>query len=166
VRYALSSLLLTGLTLAVAAMLGEVCLSVLAVSPLRRLGALGVSVHATWLAAVLLGVTAVWFEGKQALAVPTPGEAMALAHMAINVTAVAFVFWYSAVDRLGPERAGLLLGCIPVAALLASAAVGSDQITAGKLVGVVVVAAGIVIGSSGLRMGTIPPVPIVDPADG
>ena len=39
---------------------------------------------------------------------PTSTELWALVFLAVLVTAVAFVSWYSAVDRLGAETAGLL----------------------------------------------------------
>ena len=51
------------------------------------------------------------------LRVPTAGEALGLAWLAVGVTAIAFVLWYSAVQALGVERTGLLTGVLPVSAL-------------------------------------------------
>ena len=52
---------------------------------------------------------------------PTPCDAvradlLAAAHLAVVVTALAFVLWYGAVARLGAARAGLFTGVVPVTA--------------------------------------------------
>jgi hypothetical protein len=80
------------------------------------------------------------------LAVPTAAEALALVHMAVPVTAVAFLLWYGAVERLGVERAGLFSGVLPVSALLTSAALAGTSLSPARLLGVLAVAAGISAG--------------------
>ena len=75
-----------------------------------------------------------------------PAEAAALAYLAVVVTALAFVWWYTAVHRLGAERAGLFSGVLPVSALLAAAALGSSTLTLSRLAGVLAVALGITAG--------------------
>ena len=37
-------------------------------------------------------------------------------HLAVVVTALAFLLWYTAVSRIGADRAGLFTGMAPVAA--------------------------------------------------
>jgi drug/metabolite transporter (DMT)-like permease len=138
---------LAGLLLAVAVMLGEVGFSLLAVPVLGRIGPIGVSVHATWLAAAMLVVGAMVFDGSAALRVPTATEFWALLFLAVLVTAAAFVMWYSAVDLMGAEKAGLFAGLIPVSALVTSAAIGTDMITLGKLTGVLMIGVGVVFGA-------------------
>jgi EamA-like transporter family len=64
----------------------------------------------------------------------------------VVVTALGFFLWYSAVRRLGVERAGLFAGLVPVAALVTSAAVGAAAFTLGRLAGAVAVGAGIALG--------------------
>ncbi len=135
-----------GLLLALGAMLGEVGFSLLAVPVLPRIGAIAVSAHATWLAAVMLMLAAVMIDGFDAFRMPTSTELGALVYLAIVVTAFGFVLWYTAVDRLGADRAGLFAGLVPVSALVASASIGTDQVTAMKVTGVCLVGLGVVIG--------------------
>ena len=44
------------------------------------------------------------------------GDALAIGYLAVGVTAVAFILWYSCVHSLGAGRAGLLTGVAPIAA--------------------------------------------------
>ena len=44
------------------------------------------------------------------------GDILAIGYLALGVTAVAFILWYSCVRSLGAGRAGLLTGIAPVAA--------------------------------------------------
>lgn len=111
-----------GMALALLVLAGEVGFSLLAVRPLQRIGAVGVSFHAVWIAAVQLAVGALLLE-RHALRWPTTVEAGALAHMAVFVTVVAFVAWYTALQRLGADRAGLLVGTVAVTALATTALV-------------------------------------------
>jgi drug/metabolite transporter (DMT)-like permease len=142
-----------GVLLAVGAMFGEVGFSLFAVPVLRRIGPVAVSAHGTWLAAAMLAAGALVVEGSDALRFPTATEAIALAYLALVVTAAAFVIWYSAVDRLGADTAGLFAGLIPVSALATSALIGTDQMTPIKLVGALIVGAGVVIGLGTRRRG-------------
>lgn len=140
-----------GIAFAVGVMLGEVGFSLLAVPALKRLGAIGVSAHSTWIAAAMLTVGALIFEGSEALRNPTPTEAWALVYLAVAVTAVAFVSWYTAVDRLGADTAGLFAGLIPITTLLTSALIGTDTVTPGKMIGVLVVGIGVYFGMRASR---------------
>lgn len=81
-----------------------------------------------------------------AVRLPTWQEAAAFGYLAVVVTAVGFVVWYSGVRRLGVEQAGLFAGLVPVAALVTSAAVGAAAFTLPRLVGVVAVGAGVTLG--------------------
>jgi drug/metabolite transporter (DMT)-like permease len=76
------------------------------------------------------------------LRMPTAQEALGLAWLAVGVTAIAFVLWYSGVQALGVERAGLLTGVLPVSALVAAALLGRAELTAGRLAGALLVGAG------------------------
>jgi drug/metabolite transporter (DMT)-like permease len=98
----------------------EAAFSLLAIPLLATLGPVGVSTYAC--------------------------AAAAFAYLAVVVTAVGFVLWYSGVRRLGVERAGLFAGLVPVAALVTSAAVGAATFTLSRLVGAVAVGAGVTIG--------------------
>lgn len=134
-----------GMGLALLVLAGEVGFSLLAVRPLQRIGAVGVSFHAVWIAAAQLAVGAVLLE-RHSLRLPTAVEAGALAHMAVFVTVVAFVAWYTALHRLGADRAGLLVGTVAITALGTSALVGTATVTPVTVVGCALVVAGVAIG--------------------
>ncbi len=77
---------------------------------------------------------------------PTATETAALAYLAVVVTAVAFLLWYSGLARLGAARAALFAGLVPVAALAASVALGVESPTWHAVAGVLAVGAGLVLG--------------------
>jgi drug/metabolite transporter (DMT)-like permease len=136
-----------GLAAALGALACEAAFSLLAVPLLATLGPRGVSAWAAALAVPQLLAAGLIVDGpRHMLAAPSAGEAMAILYLAVVVTAIAFVLWYSAVQTLGVERAGLFSGALPVAALLCAAALGGSELTAGRLLGVLAVAAGIVAG--------------------
>jgi hypothetical protein len=66
-------------------------------------------------------------------------------------TAIVFLAWYSAVEKLGVERAGLFNGVIPLAALAAVSAVGTGTVSGLQAAGAAAVAAGILVGLTGPR---------------
>jgi drug/metabolite transporter (DMT)-like permease len=135
-----------GLALSLGALACEAAFSLLAIPLLATLGPVGVSTYACAAAAAMLLAGAVGVDGAAAVRLPTWQEAAAFAYLAVVVTAVGFVLWYSGVRRLGVERAGLFAGLVPVAALVTSAAVGAATFTLSRLVGAVAVGAGVTIG--------------------
>ena len=88
----------------------EAAFTLLAVPVLGRHGPLGVSVHATWIATVIFAVLGGVREGPAAVTRLSAADWLATGYLAVGVTAVAFVLWYTSVDRLGAGRAGLLTG--------------------------------------------------------
>jgi len=141
---------LVGMGWAVVALLCEAGFTVLAVPVLRRLGPWGVSIHAVWIAAVAFALAGVVVEGPAATSRITPGNWAAISYLAVMVTAIAFVLWYSAVAALGSGRAGLLTGVAPVAAAASGALLGAGLPAAPVWYGMVVVFSGLVLG---LRSG-------------
>jgi drug/metabolite transporter (DMT)-like permease len=141
---------LAGLLLSLGALAGEALFSLLAVSLLPRLGPLVLSTYVCAMAAAALGVTAVLVDGAEALPLPSTEEAAAIAYLAVVVTASAFVAWYSGVQRLGVERAGLFAGLIPVSTMLCAAAIGTGSLGLVEALGVLVVGAGVSFGVSAL----------------
>ena len=111
-----------------------------------RLGPLGVSVHATWMAAVLFAVCGLAWEGPRAIRRLTPGEVLAGTYLAVAVTAVAFVLWYTCVSRLGAARAGLLTGIAPIAAAVTGVLLGGPVPRPLVWAGVLTVACGLALG--------------------
>lgn len=138
-----------GVALALGALACEVCFSLLAVPLLPTLGALRVSAYACVLAVpqlALLGLVRQQVTGRPFLVAPDAGELAALAYLAVVVTAVAFLLWYSGLAAIGPARAGLFAGLLPVAALLTSVALGFEAVDGRSVVGTLVVGVGLVLG--------------------
>lgn len=146
----------------------EVGFTLLAVPVLGRLGPWAVSLHAVWIAAAGLVVLGAVLEGPTAVTTLDAGDLLAAAHLAVVVTALAFVLWYSAVGRLGAGRAGLFTGVVPVAAAVGGVLLGGPLPTAAACVGVGVVVAGLLVGfgtrpvsHTRIRPGTGMPTPSV-----
>jgi drug/metabolite transporter (DMT)-like permease len=137
-----------GLAWAAVVLSCEAGFTLLAVPVLRRHGPWGVSVHTTWLAAAVFGVLAVLDEGPAAVAELRVADLLAIAYLAVAVTALAFVLWYTSVQRLGAGRAGLLTGVAPVAAGATGVALGGPVPGPAVWLGVAVVAAGLALGLS------------------
>lgn len=137
----------------------EAGFTLLAVPVLRRHGPWGVSVHATWLAAIGFAVVAIGHEGPGAVTEIGAQDALAAAYLAVAVTAVAFVLWYSSVRHLGAARAGLLTGVAPVAAAVTGIALGGPAPRSLVWLGVTVVAGGLALGLPASRRRPRRPTP-------
>ncbi|GAA0265484.1 DMT family transporter [Cryptosporangium japonicum] len=154
-----------GLLWAVVVFASEAAFTLLAVPVLGRLRPWGVSVHTTWIAAAAFLAIGVVREGPSAVADLGRAEIGAIVYLAVAVTALAFVLWYSCVAHLGSGRAGLLTGVAPVSAALCGVALG--QPLPGVLVwlGIAVVAAGLAVGlPGGVRADPATPDPLLDQA--
>lgn len=124
----------------------EAGFTLLAVPVLARHGAWGVSVHTTWLAAAVFAVLGVVHDGPSAVAHLRRQDLVAVAYLAVAVTAVAFVLWYSSVGRLGAGRAGLLTGVAPVAAAATGVGLGGAAPRPLVWLGIAVVGGGLAFG--------------------
>jgi drug/metabolite transporter (DMT)-like permease len=142
---------LVGVLWAVVVLCCEAGFTLLAVPVLPRHGAWGVSLHATWIGALAYVVLALATEGAGSFATLSVTQWAAVAYLAVMVTAVAFVAWYSAVSSLGADRAGLLTGVVPASAALVGVATGAAWPAALAWVGVAVVVGGLVLGMSSSR---------------
>ncbi|REE96071.1 DMT family transporter [Thermomonospora umbrina] len=147
----------TGLLLALGALGGEVCFTLLAVPLLPRLGAFRVSAYSAGLAVPMLVVVGLLVDGRGLVRTPTAGEAAALFYLAAIVTTVAFFLWYDALGRLGADRAGLFAGLLPISAVVTSMALGLGRPGAAELAGAVLVAAGVAAGLRPTRAPAPPP---------
>jgi drug/metabolite transporter (DMT)-like permease len=127
----------------------EAAFTLLAIPVLGRHGPWGVSVHTTWIAAVVFAVIGLVHEGPAAAARLSTRDWLAVVYLAVAVTAVAFVMWYSSVGRLGASRAGLLTGVAPVAAAAAGVLLGGPAPRPLVWAGIAVVAAGLALGLLG-----------------
>ena len=124
----------------------EVAFTLLAVPVLGRHRALGVSVHATWMGAVVFGALGLIFEGPGAFGHLQAGEWEALAYLALGTTVTAFLLWYSCVSHIGAARAGLLTGMAPVAAAVTGVILGGPTPSVSVVAGIAVVLAGLGVG--------------------
>jgi drug/metabolite transporter (DMT)-like permease len=134
---------LAGIAWAVVALATEAAFTLLAVPVLGRHGAWGVSVHCVWLGAAIFTVLALLGEGPAAVSRLSIADLGAIAYLAVAVTVVAFVLWYSAVAALGPGRVGLLTGIAPVAAAVTGIVAGSRAPSPLMWAGIGVVLAGL-----------------------
>jgi drug/metabolite transporter (DMT)-like permease len=127
----------------------EAAFTLLAVPVLGRHGPWGVSVHSTWLAAVIFAGIALGREGPGAASRLRGADWLAIIFLAVAVTAVAFVLWYSSVGRLGPSRAGLLTGVAPAAAAMCGVLLGGPAPRPLVWAGIAVVGGGLALGLRG-----------------
>jgi drug/metabolite transporter (DMT)-like permease len=127
----------------------EAAFSLLAIPLLPRLGPLAVSTYTCALAVPGLLAAGWLVHGASLVRLPGPREGLALGYMALVVTAGGFVAWYAAIARLGVDRAGLFAGLVPVAALAAAAVLGASPPTPARVLGAILVGAGVVVGTSG-----------------
>ncbi|WP_207400942.1 DMT family transporter [Actinomadura roseirufa] len=135
-----------GLLLSLCALGGEVCFSLLAVPLLPRLGPLRVSAYSAALAVPMLLAAGLAADGAAVLRAPTATELAGFGYLSVIVTTIAFLLWYDALGRLGPDRAGLFAGVIPISAVAATVALGIDPPGPADLAGAVLVGCGVVIG--------------------
>lgn len=131
---------LAGIGWSVAALVGEVGFTVLAVPVLRLLGPKLLTAAVCGMGAVEATLVGIAVDGADFVRIPTAVETSALVWQAALATVVGFVLFYMGVQRIGMERATLYTGAIPVAAalsaaLVAGAAFGLPQAAGGLLVG-------------------------------
>jgi drug/metabolite transporter (DMT)-like permease len=139
----------TGLLLSVGALGGAAGSSLLAAPVLPRLGALAVTIYSCGLAGILLLAAAAVARaagGPAVLRIPTVTQLAALSYLAVAVTAVVFMAWYAAMQRLGVGRTGLFNGLIPSTSLAAVALVGTGTITTLQFLSALTVLAGVILG--------------------
>jgi drug/metabolite transporter (DMT)-like permease len=151
----------SGLLLALGALAGEVCFSLLALPLLPRLGAVRVSAYSAAVSVPMLLAAGLVTDGRHALRTPTPSEAAGLGYLAVVVTVVAFLLWYDALGRIGADRAGLFAGLIPVSAVVTTMALGLRTPGRAELAGAVLVGVGVV---TGLRRSADRPLAVATPA--
>ncbi len=135
-----------GLAWAVVVLACEAGFTLLALPVLRRHGPWGVSVHATWIATVAFCGVGLVGEGPGAVTRLRIADWLAVGYLAVGVTALAFVLWYSCVRTLGASRAGLLTGLAPISAAAVGVLLGGPIPDPRVWAGIGVVAAGLVIG--------------------
>nr|WP_225311985.1 DMT family transporter [Microbispora cellulosiformans] len=137
---------LPGLLWSLGALACELCFSLLALPLLPVIGPVRLSAWSAVLAVPLLLAAGLALDGRNVLRTPTPAEAAGLAYLALIVTTVAFFLWYRSLPRLGPDRAGLFAGMVPVGAITTAALLGIAVPTPADLAGAALVVSGIALG--------------------
>ncbi|MGB3444219.1 MAG: DMT family transporter [Actinophytocola sp.] len=135
-----------GLALALLVMACEVAFTLGGVGVVARLGAVTASMWSCVLAAVAGAVLTTVLGGTRAWPTPTSTEVAAIVVLGTLVTAVAFGCWYTGVSVLGADRAGVLVGLMPVAGLVAAVVLGRQQLTLVAAGGALLVATGCALG--------------------
>ena len=153
---------LSGLLLALGALAGEICFSLLALPLLPRLGAVRVSAYSAAASVPMLLAAGLVTGGGEALRTPTPAEAAGLGYLAVVVTVGAFLLWYDALGRIGADRAGLFAGLIPVSAVVTTMALGLRAPGRAEVAGALLVGVGV---ATGLRRSAGRPLAVAPPAD-
>jgi drug/metabolite transporter (DMT)-like permease len=138
------------LLLALGALGGELCFSLLAVPLLRTLRPVALSGYVCAAAAVLLALVAAVPGLGAAPRPPDTRELDALLFMALPVTVGAFLLWYTALRRIGSARASPFLGLVPVTSVLGAALLGTTQLSPLRVAGMALVLVALVLG---LRLG-------------
>lgn len=135
-----------GLVLALLTMAGEASFTLLAVRVVGRLGGFAVATWCCVLAGVGGAVLATALGGFAAWRAPDARQLTALLILATLVTAVGFCCWYRAVSDLGADRAGILVGLMPVSGLVVSVSLGAQPLTLTSCIGVALVTTGCALG--------------------
>ncbi|MEV0457960.1 DMT family transporter [Catellatospora methionotrophica] len=134
----------------------EVMFSLLAAMVLPRLGAVRVSAYSCALAVPMLAVAALLAGEASALRPPSATETLTLLYLAVMMTVVAFLAWFTGLARLGVERAGMFTGVVPAATLVAASLQDHTLPGLSQVLGVLVVASGLVLGATGAATGPRP----------
>jgi drug/metabolite transporter (DMT)-like permease len=138
-----------GLAWAAVALVCEAAFTLMAVPVLPRHGAWGVSVHSVWIGAVMLAVLGVTTEGPAAVTRLTAADWAAMGYLAVLVTAVAFILWYSTVAVLGAGLGGLITGIAPISAAVVGVVLDGRVPSVPVWCGVLVVIGGLSVGLLG-----------------
>lgn len=131
---------------AVGALACEACFSLLAVPLLPKLGPIRVSAYTTAAAVPMLLIAGIAIDGRRLLRVPTMAEVAGFGYLATVVTVGAFLLWYDALRRLGPDRAGLFAGMLPIGAIVTTMVLGRGLPMPAQFIGSLMVIVGLTLG--------------------
>ena len=135
-----------GLLLAIGALAGEAGFSLLASPILPRLGAMFVAVFACAIASIMSLLLGFAVDGAGVVRVPSASEVLSIVYLGVTVSGLGFFAWYSAIVRVGVDRAGLFSGLTPVFALLTGWLLTSNDPNPLQIAGVLIVGVGVTLG--------------------
>lgn len=147
-----------GLVLSLVALGCEVGFTLLALPLIRTYGSLATTTLAVTAGAILLLVVAVPVEGAGSVldAVAHPHDLLVLIFLALAVSIGANFGWYTALPRLGADRAGLFYALSPIGALTTALLLGTSAPGAGELAGLALVIIGLLVGLNASRADVAP----------
>lgn len=147
---------LRGILFSLGALACEAAFSLLALPLLPKLGAIRVSAYASAAAVPMLLVFGFATAGTAMFRVPNGREAFGLAYLTVVVSAGAFLLWYSALPKLGADRAGLFAGVLPIGAVVTTAVLGLGNPSPAEMAGAALVVLGVLAGMSRPRPRPVP----------
>jgi drug/metabolite transporter (DMT)-like permease len=141
-----------GLALALAALGCELAFTLFAVRLIARYGTLATTLYAVVTGGIVLLVAGLIIDGPRHVNVTAapPQELLSLLYLALLVSIGANLAWYTALPRIGPDRAGLFYAFVPIGALVAGLILGTSSPGAWEIAGLAVMITGLVVG---LRLG-------------
>lgn len=142
-----------GVLLCVGALGCEVGFTMFAVGLVQRYGAMITTAYASVSGTIFLLLPALLINGPAGFAqvAPAPDELPALGYLAIMVSIGANLAWYTALPRLGPDRAGLFYALAPVGALVAGLVLHTSSPQPLEWVALAMVITGLLIGLGVVR---------------
>ncbi len=135
---------LIGTLAALGTLVGEIAFAMFAAMALPRLGAVRVSAYSCAFAVPMFAVGAAVLGETPRM--PTTVEAATFGYLAVLLTVVAFVAWFSGLARLGVERAGLFVGLLPVVTIIVTSVQDGRWPAPAQAIGVLIVAAALTAG--------------------
>ena len=88
-------------------------------------------------------------------AAPTGSEIIAFAYISIVATALAFVAWFTGLRRMDAGDVGLIGLLNPVTGVLLGTVIASEALTLQQVLGLAIIAVGIVLGQPTIRAGLL-----------
>ncbi len=119
--------------------------TVLGTATLRRLGAKRATVGAITLGTLMLAPVFIARSGWREYALLTPGGWGALLFLGVGCSALGYLFWYAALERLEASRVAAFLYVEPLVTLAAAAVLLGEPVTLTAVVGGLIVLAGVML---------------------
>jgi drug/metabolite transporter (DMT)-like permease len=135
-----------GIVMAASLIVFEAGFTLMGARALLRMGPWSYSAAAAVVAALVFAVLSALVERPAPSSFAQPDAVAAVLYLGAVATAIAFVLWFTGVQRLGSGTVGLCAGIAAPAAALIGALFGAPLPSLGAWLGMAVIAAGLLIG--------------------
>jgi drug/metabolite transporter (DMT)-like permease len=135
-----------GILMAALLVVFEAGFTLLGARALPRMGPWSYSAATAAVAAIIFTVLSAFVERPALASFAEPGAVAAIVYLGAVATAVAFVLWFTGVQRLGSGTVGLCAGIAAPAAALIGAGFGAPLPSLGAWLGMAIIAVGLLIG--------------------